>query len=298
MRKTCIVLLLCFVLCAAACEKSKDGFRIYEKVPDTVECISDVVYGQVGDISLKMDILRSYHQTSDPAPVIIYIHGGGWSSGSKEDFRGELSGYAESGYLCASINYRLSDVAKFPAQIEDCKAAVRFLRANAEKYNLDPDRIGVWGTSAGGHLAALMGASNNAPELEGEGGNADYSSEVQACCNWYGLTDLRALVTYNDNTLAELLGGPPQQNLKLAAAASPVVYISKYSAPTLIMIGNQDDGYNSLYKFGENYYKYLKDLGIYSKLMVIKGAGHGFSDLSEFKTVKKFFDKQLMKSED
>ncbi len=284
--------LICFILFAAACKKSEDGFRIYEEVPDTVECISNVIYGQVGDTSLKMDILSPYHQTSDSLPVILFIHGGNWSGGSKEDNLGMLSGYAESGYLCASIDYRLSDEAIFPAQIEDCKAAIRFLRANAEKYNIDTNHIGVWGSSAGGHLAALMGASNRVTELEGVG-NENYSSEVQACCDWYGSLDFRSMITKNDDGVAKLLGGPPQQNLKLAAAASPIVYINKYSAPTLVMIGNRDPGYKNYYKYGKIYCKSLKNLGIYSKLKIIKGAGHGFSDLSEYKTVKKFFDKQL-----
>ena len=293
MKKTGVALVLSFALFMGACGKSEGDFTLYKDIPDTVECLSDVVYGKGGNTSLKMDILRPTARTSEPMPVIVFIHGGSWSGGSMEGMLGSLSGYAESGYLCASINYRLSGEAIFPAQIEDCKAAVRFLRANAMEYNLDPGRIGVWGTSAGGHLAALLGASNHVPELEGVGGNADYSSEVQAVCNWFGPLDFRSYITYSDSSVAWLLGGPPQQNMELAAAASPVVYLSKSSAPALIMIGNQDKAYKDFYEQGKAYCELSKDLGIDARLEIINGEGHGFLELSEYKTVKAFFDKQL-----
>jgi len=132
-----------------------------------------------------------------PLPVILWIHGGGWSKGRKEQHSPAIS-FLNDGYAVASIEYRLSGEAPFPAQIVDCKAAVRWLRANAAKYNLDADRIGAWGHSAGGHLAALLGTSGGVPELEGNGDNMSYSSHVQAVCDVSGPADFVRL--YHDGS--------------------------------------------------------------------------------------------------
>jgi acetyl esterase/lipase len=158
-----------------------------------VEVLSDVEYGKGGDVSLKMRVLRPKTLPKQPMPVLVWIHGGGWEDGTpKESGDRHLMRFAQRGYLCATIDYRLSGKAIFPAQIEDCKCAIRFLRSQAKAYHLDPDRIGVWGESAGGHLAALLGTSGGVTELEGSGGHAEFSSRVQAVCDWYGPSDLVA----------------------------------------------------------------------------------------------------------
>src|SRR5205085_165270 len=124
-------------------------------------------------------------------PVVVWIHGGAWRAGSKDHC--PAVPLTAKGFAVASINYRFSQHAVFPAQIEDCKAAIRWLRANADKYHLDPDHIGAWGASAGGHLVALLGTSGNKKELEGKGGNLEQSSKVQCVIDWFGPTDLLGL---------------------------------------------------------------------------------------------------------
>src|SRR5262249_13044459 len=141
------------------------------------------------------------------------------------------------GFAVASVNYRLSSHAAFPAQIEDCKAAVRWLRANAKKYNLDPERVGAWGASAGGHLVALLGTAGELKDLEGKGGNLDQSSKVQCVLDWFGPTDLRTLpeAYANDpkSVVAQLLGGPPAKEKDRAALASPLAHVHKDCPPFL-----------------------------------------------------------------
>jgi acetyl esterase/lipase len=125
-----------------------------------------------------------------PMPVIVWIHGGAWIGGSKDSGIPLLLPFAKRGYFCASISYRFSKEAKFPAQIEDCKCAIRFLRAKAKEFNIDTERIGVWGESAGGHLAAMLGTAGDVKEFEGSGGWEGFSSRVSAVCDWFGPSDL------------------------------------------------------------------------------------------------------------
>ncbi len=147
----------------------------------------DLVYERINGTVLTLD-LYCPKKVSGSLPVIVWIHGNGWSRGRKE--RCPAVTLVQDGYAAASIDYRLTTTAPFPAQIEDCKAAVRWLRANASTYHLDPDHIGVWGHSAGGHLAALLGTSGGVRELEGTGDNMSYSSRVQAVCDVSGPSDL------------------------------------------------------------------------------------------------------------
>jgi acetyl esterase/lipase len=158
----------------------------------------NLTYGKGGDTELKLDLARP--QGEGPFPAIVFIHGGGWYQGGRQAYRTQIEQAAARGYVAATISYRLMQFDQenretttaapiFPAQIHDAKAAVRWLRANAKKYTLDPERIGVWGSSAGGHLGALLGTSGDVEELEGSGGNLDQSSRVQAVVDWYGPTD-------------------------------------------------------------------------------------------------------------
>jgi acetyl esterase/lipase len=176
-------------------------------------------------------------------PVLVWIHGGGWHRGSKRGSIGKLLPFARKSFFCISIDYRLSGEATFPAQIQDCKCAIRFLRAHAAKYSLDPERIGVWGSSAAGHLAALLGTSGDVKEFEGDEGWEGHSSCVQAVCDWYGPADLMSMLeqprridTGAANSPESLLiGGPVWENPEKAAMASPVSHVSKDDPPFLIM---------------------------------------------------------------
>jgi acetyl esterase/lipase len=208
---------------------------------------------------------------------------------------------APRGYAAASINYRLTGVAKWPAQIYDCKAAVRWLRAHAKDYNLDPDHFGVWGESAGGHLVAMLGTSGGVKELEGDLGNPGVSSRVQAVCDWYGPTDLPVLdqeksaIAWDkpDSFTSKLLGGPIREHLDAARQASPVTWVTKDAPPFLIMHGDKDP----LVPFqqGEILDEALRKAGDQSRFILVPRAGHNLHNPESLKTVCDFFDEHLKK---
>ena len=188
-------------------------------------------------------------------PLIVWVHGGGWILGDKSlDASAPQFRYARNGYAVASINYRLSGTAIFPAQIHDCKAAIRFLRANAAQYNLDTNRFAAWGSSAGGHLVALLGTSSEVPDMEGTvGGNLEYSSRVQAVADWFGPTDFLqedaqtaaqgcpAVGHSSANSPESLLVGCPIQTCpQVVQRANPMTYLTPDDPPFFIQHGTAD----------------------------------------------------------
>jgi acetyl esterase/lipase len=261
------------------------------QVPDSVELLRDVEYGKGGDRPLKMHILRPKTTPKEAMPVLVWIHGGGWQAGSKDSGIGRLSPYAQRGYFCASIEYRFSSEAVFPAQIEDSKCAIRFLRAKAKEYNLDPERVGVWGMSAGGHLVALLGTAGQVKELEGKGGWPEFSSRVQAVCDFCGPADFLAWADKSHPAVLKLLGGPVKDNKDKAVKASPVSHISKNVPPFLIVHGDQDN--TVPLSQSESLHEALKKAGADVTLHVVKGGGHGFGSPEIDKLVSEFFDKHL-----
>lgn len=269
------------------------------KLPAGVKMIPNIEYAAPDGYSLLLDLYLP-EQVEGRLPVVVWIHGGGWEAGSRHD---QIAvPIAAHGYAVASIDYRLSQVAKFPAQIEDCKAAIRWLRAHARAYSLDPNHIGVWGASAGGHLVALLGTSGDVKELEGNEGNLDQSSRVQAVCDWFGPTDFLKINEQAKKGLvkpqiqhdspsspeAHLLGGPIQENKEKAKAANPITYASKDDPPFLIMHGDHDP----LVPLAQS--QMLRDAlareGVPVTLVVIPNAGHGFGGPRIVKQVLKFFD--------
>jgi len=203
----------------------------------------DIEYARIGSRPLLLNYYVPRNAQA-PFPIVIQIHGGGWHSGSRNTPpKGGLA-LIKRGYALASIDYRLSGEARFPAQIHDCKAAVRFIRANAASVGIDPNRIGVWGTSAGGHLAALLGTTGDLPEFEGNVGISGVSSRVQAVFDVCGPANLLTLKpkteTPNTNAVRDLLGGPPSEKMELARSASPINYASADDAPFLIYHGEAD----------------------------------------------------------
>lgn len=171
-----------------------------------------------------------------------------------------------------NIEYRLSGEATFPAQIHDCKAAIRWIRANAEKYNINPDSIGVWGVSAGGHLAALLGTSGDVQELEGEGGSEGFSSSVQAVVDWFGPSDLSRFGSWM--RVQSLLGGLPTKKTKLAKMANPITYVMEKCPPFLMVHGQKDTLIP--YTQSELLYRALKNANVEAVLIKVKNAEHGF----------------------
>ncbi len=211
------------------------------KLREGVKVLRNLQYVEGGHERNRLDLYLP-EKAEGRLPLVVWIHGGAWRGGSKDDVPAlPLVG---KGYAVASINYRLSQHAVFPAQIEDCKAAIRWLRANAAKYHLDPDHIGVWGASAGGHLVALLGTTGGVKDLEGNGANLDQSSRVQCVIDWFGPTELTTMGEQGDkpgSPVALLIGGLVQENREKARKASPLTYVSKDSAPFLIMHGDKDN---------------------------------------------------------
>lgn len=211
-----------------------------------------------------------------PRPLIIWLHGGGWHAGDRKYFP-DLD-LVNHGYVLAGVDYRWSKDAPFPAQIQDCKAAIRWLRAHAKEYGIDPQRIGVWGRSAGGHLACLLGTSGGTKEFD-VGENLDQPSTVQCVVDWFGPTsfvDLADSRKENDRgrpILTELMGFPIASNLAKAGAASAITYVSKASAPTLIIHG-ADDPLVPI-RQSQLFYDALKQAGVPTTLVVVPGAKHG-----------------------
>jgi acetyl esterase/lipase len=251
----------------------------------------DIVYVPGGKASQSLDIVLPNKQTEGKRfPVVVWIHGGGWEHGDKRG--GPMFPLIARGIACVSINYRLSDEATWPAQIHDCKAAIRWLRAHGSEFNLDTKKIGVWGASAGGHLVALLGTSNGVKALEGNEGNLDQSSDVQAVCDFFGPSDLPAILPSKGGAhgpVSKFLGGSDTQ---VAKEASPVTYVTGKAPPFLIIHGEKD----TLVPVSqsEELADVLKKAGANVTLKVVPGAGHGMGfGRTEYAAAADFFKEQL-----
>jgi acetyl esterase/lipase len=256
-------------------------------VPDTVTLEQDVVYLEAGDYPLTLDIAMPKGLTK-PVPAVVHIHGGGFKSGTKSARHAVR--YASEGYIGVSINYRLSGVAPFPAAVQDCKAAIRWLRAHAEQYQIDPDHIGIWGTSAGGHLVAMLGTSGGDQYLEGYGGNAEFSSAVQAVVDHFGPTDFLKMDAghLRENSPESLfLGGQITGIPDQVRRANPITYVDKSDPPILIIHGKEDR--TVIYNQSELLYAALQKAGVISKLVPVKNAGHSYRPTPEGATISPSF---------
>ena len=283
-------------------------------VPKGVRAVLDVAYVpgpkshplQKLDLYVPNDPIEPFR---GPRPVIVYVHGGAWRGGDKRNV--PVMSFTAKGYAVASVNYRLSQDAVFPAQIEDCKAAVVWLRRHAKDFQLDPERIGAFGESAGGHLVALLGTTGDiqewgANDQEKTGAKEDgVSSRVQCVVDWYGPSDLAKMNAQApsfgtmdhdapDSPESVLVGGPVQQNKDKAATASPVTYVTADDAPFLIMHGDKDP----LVPIGQSreLADALKAAGVEVRFETIPAAGHGgpgFNTPEARRMVEAFFDKHL-----
>ena len=237
---------------------------------------SDVTYCTGGGVPLLADIYPPQTADTKPAPVVLYVHGGGWTSGDKSSASMWAGLLARRGYLVASINYRLAPQYKWPAQIEDTMCAARFLRANATRYNIDPNRIAAMGDSAGGHLVSLLGLAGPEAGFEGSGGYADQSSTVQAVVDLYGPTDLTAYdVQAESERIAQVLGIPPAQAPAVLKKASPVTYVRKDAPPFFIIQGDKDT--LVVPSQSQELYDRLKAVSAPASLLIVKNAGHAFA---------------------
>ncbi|MGA7732268.1 MAG: alpha/beta hydrolase [Chloroflexia bacterium] len=265
----------------------------------------DVTYCTAGGVALKMDVYPPTVKGNGPVPVVMYVHGGGWVSGDKREIGLGAADLNALGFLVVSVNYRLAPEHKWPAQIEDVKCAVRYLRANAATYNLDPDRIGVWGSSAGGHLAALLGLTDSTVGFDGKGGQGDQSSKVQAVVDMFGPTDLLAYdVSGRATGLGSAVfgyeeGGP----IDVLEKASPVNYVTGSAPPFLIIHGDKDIVVPV--EQSKKLHDRLTAAGAQSTFVIVKNAGHAFvpatgklqdldPSIDTIKTlIPQFFDREL-----
>ena len=263
---------------------------------------SDVIYSPAGGEELKLDVFFPTNVTGRSLPVVLYVHGGGWQTGSKS-MLSLMPGPSEllrRGYLVVAINYRLAPQHKFPAMLEDAKCAVRFLRAHAKDFNLDSARIGVMGDSAGGHLVALLGLTYDSAGFEGEGWT-DQSSRVQAVVDLYGPTDF---ANGNSNFITLKLiqdaFGATNTTDPILKIANPVTYVSSRAPPFLILHGDRDNLVD-LQQSAELYAR-LKAAGVDSTFIVVTNLAHGYvpiglksspnhAELSSL--IADFFDKNL-----
>src|SRR5262245_19821445 len=267
------------------------------KLPDSVVYERDVQYGTAGDRALKLDVVRPREESKEPRPVVVWIHGGGWSGGDKSSGLGLLLAFAARGdYVCFSVGYRLSGQAKWPAQIHDCKAAIRWIKSNAAKYNLDPKRIGVWGGSAGGHLVSLLGTSGDVKELEGNNGSPDQSSRVACVVDFCGPSDFpnffQGRTVRSQGAIASPFGGTIDEKKADAIAASPVTHVTKDDPPFLIVHGTVDDVVPIAQ--AETLYNALKKAGVDATFIKMEGGGHGIGGAEIGRRLAAFFDKQLL----
>lgn len=246
-------------------------------IAQSVPAHKDVVYANVGGKDLKLDLYLP-SGTSKPA-LLVWVHGGAWRSGSKESVP---MLFVENGIATASLDFRLSTEGKFPAAVHDIKAAIRFLRAKAGEYGYRADRIAIAGSSSGGHLASLVGVSNDHAELEGNVGlHLKESSAVHAIIDYFGATNLTTILAQSTPhglnvrkpALELLLGGHPENITDVARLASPVFHIDKRDPPLLIFHGDQDPQMpiNQSHELEGKYREFDLDV----QFEVVHGAAHG-----------------------
>ena len=260
----------------------------------TFRKVSDLVFAEVDGRKLLLDLYLP--QASEPSPLIVYVHGGAWRAGSRDSM--PLTALLGAGCAIASVDYRLTPEARFPAQVHDIKAAIRFLRGNQDRYPYDGRKVAIAGSSAGGHLAALVGVTNGTAELEGSvGGHLDESSDVQAIIAYFGASNLLTILhqstphglSARKPALQLLLGGLPEEERQLAMLASPVFHVDRSDPPLLLLHGDQDSRMpiNQSHELHDKF----KSLGLSAALHVLHGAAHGgkvFYDEARTKVVSSF----------
>lgn len=243
--------------------------------PDTVKAELDLSYGKTPEQELKLDIYRP-KSGGDALPACVLVHGGGWMKGDKERFRPLAIALAERGYVVANVEYRLGSVAKYPAGVQDCVLAVRWVRANAKRFGLDPARIGAWGGSAGGHIVGLMAAAPMPAQFL-TGDLANISPTVQATCIMAGPTNLadekfvEALRRAKDKSNSfQWMGKLYDDAPELYREASPITHFTKATGPVLFLTGDLDNPDRDTAGMEK-----LKTLGVPAKQVILKDAKHG-----------------------
>lgn len=264
----------------------------------------NIVYGRTCGVGLLMDIAFP-DAAAGPFPAVVCIHGGGWCGGEKEACQGTIEMLAQRGYVAASIDYRLSPWFKLPAHVEDCKCAVRFLRAHAGAFQIRPDRIGAMGDSAGGHLALMLGVLDAQDDMEGAGGWPQQPSKVQAVVNFFGPTDLSEMPMWPGMRSANpaealpedfpaIILGVSDRSDPLVRKVSPVTYIDSGDPPVLTFHGSADPIVPA--SQARILHEALRKAGVVNRLFIYEGAGHGFAEeirRNAERLMLEFFDEHL-----
>ena len=266
---------------------------------------ADIVYASIEGRDLVLDVYAPKSSPAELIPVVVWVHGGGWRGGSKDGIRRSVP-ILSHGLGLVSVGYRLSGEAKFPAAIADVKAAIRWVRANAPRYGFDPDRLGAWGSSAGGHLVALLGTAHEVAEWDSmHEENAGVSSRPTAVCNWFGPTDFLRMNDFPgridhdapDSPESLFIGVPIQENPDKTQRANPIRYVTPDDPPMLHMHGEKDGSVP--YNQSELLHAALEKAGVESDLYMVKNADHGFRNMegdtpeSLMERVRDFFDRTL-----
>ncbi|MCX2680008.1 alpha/beta hydrolase [Galbibacter sp. EGI 63066] len=243
---------------------------VQELVSEEIKAKEDVTYRKVNSVTLKADVYRPSKKRRGGYPAVILVHGGGWASGSKENERVMAQHLAQNGYVGVSVAYRLSEVAKYPAAVQDIKASIRWLRKNARKYNIDADRIAILGASAGAQLATLIGVTSNDPMFS-EGGTK-YSDEVQAIVNVDGIVSFIHPEAEEGKYAAYWLGGGKETNFITWKVASPLEYVDENTPPTLFINSAQP----RFHAGRDDMIAILDANNIYSEVHTIPESPHSF----------------------
>jgi acetyl esterase/lipase len=255
----------------------------------------DLAYGRISDRDLRLDLYQPQAVSDSGTPTVIWVHGGAWRSGSKKDV--PVTHWLDRGFAIASVDYRLSPEAEFPAQVHDIKAAIRFLRAQAGEYKLDPNKFIVAGSSAGGHLAALVGVTAGVDALEGAVGEfASTDSAVQAIVSFYGAANLQSILSQSTEhglsvrvpALQLLLGGQPDEQAELAKLASPVAHVDPSDPPLWLIHGDADPQMpiEQSFELSEAY----QGQSLPVKLDVVAGGKHGGKEFYELQRLDQLAD--------
>ena len=279
------------------------GRKRVAEVPDYIRTVRNLNYAATENPRQTLDLfLPKSRKKTDALPIIVYIHGGGWKAGRKEGGLRRLEPFLRTGkFAAASINYRLSGEATWPAQIHDCKAAIRWIKGNAGKYGLNQNKMAAWGNSAGGHLAAMLGVSGGQKELAGDIGeflqtNARLTCIISFCgpTHFLSMNKFPSNIDHDEANSPEsrLIGGPLQKNKRLANFASPLSFVTKDDAPALIVHGKRDN----LVPFNqaEIFHAALVKAGVSSEFLPMNDMGHNLSGPVVSKRTRDFLTRHLL----